>query len=543
MPSTRPNPLSRADWFAARALLASRRLRPFVPVGLLVFALVFATAFVVGRLLSNRAASVQRAAGRTQRAQHDTFPLVTETRAARSSLASRDSTFQALLFRLEARTATPALAPEVQHARDSLRTLLVQLDGALDRATKAPLAASYRALANAGAMGATASVRDLLDSLDVVDRARLMLGPAEAAQREFAQLTQRANAIGELLQEIGQARRAAMARQIAALERSGAGIDRSASLAGDSAAVRLARDNARARLMGAEALLREARQWHATEHARADSAVRARPVHLLGASPAVAATAALLVTGVLLFTLTVTAEARRPTIAHGREAERVTGVPALGTAHPWHLPREGLARLRLSAGIDPFRMVYLALTASGTRERTVCITGDDPEVVAAVVGRLAVSAASDERATLVVDVASGTPSATHYFRERHEPGFSEAIAAVRLWREVARPVGAGEGLGLDVVPAGARRTDTAESVAMESNRREFHLFASEYDFTIVAVPTSESLATAMTLWTRPATIYVARIAQTRLDTMIAEVRALQHAALDLHGILLVDNLQ
>ena len=465
MPRTSPNSL-RADWFAARALLASRRLRPFVPVGLLVVALVFATAFAARSLLADRAATAQREAGRTQIVQHDTFPLVAEAGSARSRLALRDSSLRALLFRLETGAAAPALSPESQRARDSLRTLLVQLDGALDRATKAPLAASYRALASTGAMRTLGGVQDLLDTLDMVERVRQMLGPVEAPQREFAQLTQRANAIGGTLQELGQARRAALARQISKLEKSVPAIARSGAFAEDSVGVRRARDSAQARVVGAEVELREARQWHVTERARVDSLASARSAHILGASPVVAATAALLVAGVLIFTLAVTAEARRPTIAHAREAERITGVPVLGTVHPWHLPREGRARLQLSAGIDPFRMVYLALTASGTRERTVCISGDDPEVVAAVVARLAVSAATDKRATLVVDVASGTPSATRYFGERHEPGFSEAIAAIRLWREVARSVGASEGLGLDIVPAGARREDTAESVAM-----------------------------------------------------------------------------
>ena len=256
----------------------------------------------------------------------------------------------------------------------------------------------------------------------------------------------------------------------------------------------------------------------------------------------VIAIASLLMASVLIFTLAVSAESRRPTIAHAREVERVTGVPVVGTAHRADLPHEGRARLRIGAGIDPFRMVYLALTASGTRERTVCITGDDPDAVAAVAGRLAVSAAADARATLVVDVAPGTPSVTRYYGERPEPGFSEAIAAIRLWREVARPVGASEGLGLDIVPAGARRADTVESVAMPSNRREFHLFSSEYDFTVIAAPTRESVATVVTLCEMPATIYVARIAETPLHGIAEEVRSLRAMALNLHGVLLIDKL-
>lgn len=535
--------MSRADWFAARALLATRRLRVFVPVGLVVFILAFVTVLVARHLLAERTASGRQMADRTPVTQRDTFSLVADVRNTRTALATRDSALQALLFQMETRAATPVLSAELLRARDSLRAILAQLDGALNRATKAPLVESYRALADTRAVRGMSGVQELVDTLDQLDRLRLTLDPVETPQREFTQLTQRSNAIGGKLQEIGQAQRAAVVRQISTIEGNASTRTARAGFGEAPVTMRLARDSARTRMASAETLLRDARQWHATMRARADSTENARLTQALGASPIAAAIAALAVAGTLIFTLAVTAEARHPTIAHAREVERLVGVPVLGTAHPRHLPGKGRARLRPGAGIDPLRMVYLALTASGTRERTVCITGDDPEMVAAVAGRLAVSAAADARATVVVDIAPGTSSVARYFGEQHEPGFSEAIAAVRLWREVSRSVGASEGLGLDVIPAGARRADTTESVAMASNRSEFLLFAAEYDFTVIAATTRESLATVELLCERPATIYVARIAKTSLDTLAAEVTALRGIAGDLHGILLVDGSQ
>jgi len=540
MPSTSLHSSFRAEWFAARALLASRRLRPYVPVGLLAFVVVIGAFFAVRGYVDGRAPSVQYSGDRSRISGRDTLVLVSGVRTARLALAAQDSALQALLFRMEARAAAPVLPAESQRTRDSVRALLVQLDAALNRAAKAPLSASYRALANAPSVRTLEGVQSLIDTLDLLDRARLTLDPAEAPQREFAQLTQRSNAIGAALQAIGQARYAAMTRQVSTIEESGATGARRMDFAENQAVVRSARESAQVSVAAAESLLRDARRWHATAQGQADAAASVRSQQLLGASPAVAVLAALLIAGVLVFTLALTAEARRPTVAHAREVERVTDLPVLGTAHPRHLPDAGRARLRLATGIDPFRMVYLTLTASGTRERTVCITGDDPEVVAAVAGRLAVSAAADKRATLVVDVAPEMPSTTRYFGERTEPGFTEAIAAVRLWREVARSVGASEGLGLDVVPAGARRADTAQSVAMDTNRSEFHLFASEYDFAVIAAPSSESLATVVRLCDRPATIYVARIAQTPLDAAVSQVKDLQGLNLNLHGIILVD---
>jgi hypothetical protein len=534
--------MSRAEWLAARALLATRRLRRFVPATIATFALVFATVYVVRGPWALRDAERQRAATRAMARGRDTLPLTAGLREAQQDLAVRDSVLRMLQLHGASRAVTPLLSPETQRLRDSLRTVLTQLDGALTRAAKAPLPASYRALANTKAIRSIGVVALLIDTLDLLDRTRLTLDPGAAPQSEFAQLSQRANAIGSTLQALGAARRAAMVRQVAGLEMADTVEGRSASLAAHTIVARTARDSARVTVLRADSLLRDARQWHADLAQRADSAARARAARMLGASPVAAALAALVIVLVLSFTLAVASESRLPRIAHGREVERITGVPVLGTATAAHLPGEGRARLRPALGVDPFRMVYLALTASGTHERTACVTGDDPASVAIVAGRLAVSAASDEHATLAVDLAPGMPSAVLYFGERHEPGFSEAIAAVRLWREVARPVGASEGLGLDIVPPGAPRSDTVEAVHAPSNREEFHLFLAEYDFTVIAAPTPASVGTAALLCNRPATIYVARTGETPLETLVADINALKASTVMLHGVLLIDRI-
>jgi len=540
MPSPTIHPPSRADWFAARALLATRRLRPFAPLGGLAFVLVFGAVFALRGPLADRAAAAERARTRLHATQRDTLSLVAAAHDANAELASRDSTVQALALDEGLRAARPALSAQSQRARDSLRALATSLEGPLDRAAKAPLAASYRALAASRAMRSIASVRPLVDSLDALDRMRLTLDPAETPQSIFAQLTQRTNSIGESLQEVARTRRAALVREIATIEASAATSAKAQEFAEDTLMARLSRDSARAQAARADSSLREARRELAANEQRADSAAHARAERILGASPMAAAIAALVLAGVLVFTLAVSVEARRPTIAHAREAERLTGVPVHAVEEGARLIREGRARLQPGTGMDPFRMVYLALTASGTRERIVCVTGDDPDTVAVVAGRLAVSSAADERATLLVDLAPDVPAATRYFAERGEPGFTEAIAGVRLWREVARPVGASEGLGIDVVPAGARRQDTIESTAMATNRDEFHLFASEYDFTVIAAPTRDAIALAAVLCRQPATVYVARVAETTLDVLVDEVRMLTRLEVNLYGILLVD---
>lgn len=540
MTSTTSRHTARADWMAARALIATRRLRPVVPFALGACALMFAAMWGVRGPLASRAAAAQRSAGLARAAERDTAPLVTNVLAAQREFAHKDSLLRAQLFQAEARSAVSVLSVEARRTRDSLRTLLLPLTAALDRAAKAPLTASYRVLAGTNALRPLAAVQVLVDTLDLLENVRQTLDPAAAPTREFAQLSARANAIGATLQAIGQERQSTLVRQIAGIEATGSGVARSAVESIDTSAARAARDSARRAVASADSLLRDARQWHAQVQARADSVARAKAERILGASPFVVATSALLVLSVLGFSLAVVAEARAPTIAHAREVERITGLPVLGTATAFQVPREGRARLQPGTGVDPFRMLYLSLTASGTRERVVCVTGDDVARTVAVAGRLAVSAAADERATLLVDLSPGIPSTSAFFGWRDEPGFTEAIAGVRLWREVARPIGASEGLAIDVIPAGGIRQDTTTSVQNELARREFMAFLGEYDFTVLVAPTAAAVGVAATACGSPPTIVMARTARTRLQAIQSSISALRTADVNIHGILLLD---
>ncbi len=525
---------------SARALLATRRLRPFLPFAIGLSVLIYAGLYVIRGPIADRAVAAQRAAGRANANDRDTLSLAANAIATRREYVRQDSAFHALLFQAEALAAAPALAAETLRDRDSLRAELTQLTAALDRAAKAPLPASYRLLSNTRALRPLRAVQMLVDTLDLVEQARQALDPTEAPIREFAQLSQRANAIGATLQGIGRARQRGLSRQIASIETSIGGSSGSASPSVDTGSTRAARDSARHAVANAESLLRDARQWHAHAQAGADSVARTKAARILGASPFVAATSALLIAGVLGFLLAVVAEARVPTIAHAREVERLTGLPVLATAHAFQVPHEGRARLQPGIGVDPFRMVYLALTASGTHARAVCVTGDDVPFTVAVAGRLAVSAAADERATLLVDLAPGIPSASAYFGWREEPGFTEAIAGVRLWREVSRPIGASDGLAIDVIPAGGPRSDTAASVQNHITRSEFMTFVAEYDFAVLVAPTLAAARMAAAVCGTPPTIVVARTARTRLQSLQESLASLKTADVVIHGILLID---
>jgi len=523
----------RADWLAARAMLAARRLRPYRFIAAAIFVVVFGAAYAARGPLAERIAAAERKAARARTAERDTTPLIARLRQANSTLAARDSAWRSA--QSQAERAAAVLSVEQQRLRDSLRTVSTQLAAALDRAAKAPLPSSYRALGETGALRHLGAVQVLIDTLALLEHARQALDPVEAPQSEFAQLSRRANAIGSSLQAIGQARLATITRQLTAVA-TPTPID---TVTGDTTHTRTQRDTARWEVAQAESALRDARQWHVATRADADSVAQARAEQMLGASPSITAASATLVVLVIVFTLAVLIEARTPTIAHAREAERLTGVPVLGVAGRFRVPREGRARLHSGAGVDPFRMMYLALTASGTKERVVCITGDDATTTVAVACRLAVSAAA-ERATLLVDLAPGVQGASAFLGWRDEPGFTEAIAGVRLWREVARSVGASEGLSLEVIPAGSPRQDTEESVCNDSARAEFDRFLAEYDVIVLVAPNATAIEHGVAVIGHPLTIVTATVASTRHRHLEEETARLRTSGAKIHGVLLLD---
>jgi Mrp family chromosome partitioning ATPase len=298
----------------------------------------------------------------------------------------------------------------------------------------------------------------------------------------------------------------------------------------DTAGPRLVRDNARAAAAASDSALSMARRRNAASDqavltAKAQASRRVPPVAMLFAAMVLAMIAG--------FSFNLSVEISRPTLATPREAERVAHVPILAVARDAdRVPRIG--------GIDPFRMLYLGLTATGTRTRTVAVSGDDRAVVATVAGRLSLAAAADARATLVVDAdAEGSPVAG-YYGESPEPGFSDALAGVRLWREVTRPIGASDGLSIDVIPGGAIRAEEPDGATKESARAEFARFRSEYDFCVIVAPSESSLALACSLVEKPVTVLCAEIGRTGLSRLQADATRIRESGAVLHGLAVWD---
>ena len=517
-------PPSRAEWLGARASLAVRRSGRLAVFAVAAFGVVLIALLLLPALTGRTPSSAPSTIQRT-----DTLVLRQRADSARLVLIGVNASLDVAVLRSESMVNEFSRLTEFERQRrDSLQALASALDDLLDRATKAPLAPSYRALAGAPALNGDARIASLVDSIDAIDRDRTALDPA-SAERVFADLTNRANAIGLSIREIATKRRAQLTRNMLAMQSSSA-----PDSGNEVGRLRLARDSARMQAATADSTLTAAWAINSAADAR-ETTIRSSVSHRV---PLLAILVAAMVIGLLLgFSVTFTAELGHATVASAREAEWATGAPVVATVR---VSPQRVAGAQEAGSIDPFRMLFLALTATGTRTRTVAVTGDNRGVVATVAGRLALAAAADERATLVVDVDAESSAAAAYYVQPPEPGFSDALAGVRLWREVAHPVGASSRLAIDVVPAGSVHRETLAGDARALGRDEFARFRGEYDFCVLVAPSGTALVAVRGLMDDMPTVVCAQIAHTAMSELHALAQRLRDGGVAVHGVVLWD---
>lgn len=271
----------------------------------------------------------------------------------------------------------------------------------------------------------------------------------------------------------------------------------------------------------------------ARRRAQADRAAGRAPVPPL--SPGLALLSLVGLGLVLRVGLALTRELREPRLAHPIEAERAVGAPVLAYVRD-ALP-EGPPRFKPS-GVDPFRVLYLGLTATGTRARTLIVTGEDAVIVAAVGARLAIAAAADHRTTLVAETEPEHIALARVFRDHAEPGLNDAAAGVFTWREVARSVGSSDGLAITMLPAGTARDPlTPEQEA--SAATDFADFRERFEFTILAV-TLRDLPRARRLVPGAPTVLCASVGDTLIAQYTAASAQVESTGERLHSVVLWD---
>lgn len=458
--SSAPPVASGPDWLGARATLAGRRSGRFIAGTIATFGVAMVVFLFVptGGGLRNPVASA---------GHDDTTSLRLRADSLHRASVTADSQYAAAIRSSENLSGgSRALTPSQRTKRDSLQFLATELEGLIARAESAPVSASYHALVAASALHGDTRTSRLIDSLDALDK-RMAQMPANASDPAHAELGARMNDVGLAIRAAAAHRRESLAR---AWSEFSASVGASA-VPIDTTASRARRDRARTAAIAGDSLLIAARGRNeaADRRARAANERRNRRVPVN----------ALLITAMVIvvlagFSLKLFAEIGSPTLATPREAEHVANAPVVA------IMRE-IDREPRIGGIDPFRMLYLGLTATGTRARTAVVTGDDRAVVATIAGRLALAAAVDERATLVVDADAEGSAVAGYYGQRPEPGFSDALAGVRRLPDVTRRISAGDGLSISVIPGGTVGAKEPGRATRESGEADFVRFRSEYE--------------------------------------------------------------
>lgn len=499
-PSTRPRPplqpLQGSAWLGARLTLAIRRTRRFTKwwAGL-------GGAVVLVALLLPVAAGESEATARValDQAVADSTRTALLRTATAQALADADTVLEAAREELARASSRPAVADDPR---------LRSLDAALRVARTERTVEAFLALADDPAVRFGPRMRATADSLGVA------FGEAEVAR------------LGSVILGIGQFRRNAIAaeRAQAAAPEPGADSDTTAL----AARVRTLTDSL-ARIDSALVAIRAEVAGTAAQLANGRAPVP--PV-----SPGLLAIAVVLLGLLLRIGFALAREIREPRLALVQEAEHAVGAPALALVRD-ALP-EGPLRFRPS-GVDPFRVLYLGLTSTGTRARALVVTGADSAIVAAVGARLAIAAAADHRTTLIGELDTEQVALARVFRDHAEPGFSDALAGAFKWREVARPVGSSDGLAISMIPAGTTRDPASEAAVREDTYAGFAAFRDNFEFTIIAV-TLRDLAEAKRLLPGAPVVVCATLGRTPVASFTEECAAIQADGQKIHSLVLWD---
>ncbi len=387
----------------------------------------------------------------------DTAAIAIRLRLAQRDLQRADS---ALAFHRALAPADPFEAeppPPPTGARDSLSRSIEQLATLLQRASNAPLPASYRALGDSPVLRGDPRVAAFLDSIADVQRERDALGSGGTIDPLYISLTTRLNALGRAIQGAGYERLTALRAELAALPAADTVIV--AAAIPDTVAAANARAAAVRRIASAEAEMRAARSANAV----ADSLVaQERSRTSLAAIPVLIAAAAVLAT-FISFAAAFMDEMRSPRVADAVEAERLTNQRVLTTIGLRSIPPDRARRAAdrsmpslLDPTADGYRILAWHIMSRWPSDGVVTVAGDEPEVAAVVGSNLAAVFAADARATLLVDAEVETGPVQQVLELDQTPGLSAVLENRRKWSEALVQVSVGRSRTIDVLPAGDR---------------------------------------------------------------------------------------
>ena len=436
------------------------------------------------------ARSASRSAGQGARSSAHVETETLDTAERRTALRLR-GTEKALndvrARRLASAMQGDALPLAVRAHRDSLAAAAAELTRLLGRTDDAPLAASFRALGASAPMSGAPRIRQLLDSLNDLDKARSDFGASEGVDPIFVALTARVGAIGHAIEAEARSRRAELRREVDSLT--------PPPLPGattDTVPLVAARDSAeRAHAVSALGLAR-ARVSDSISRAREEDS--APGMFGVGASTLVLAAAVVAI--VIGLALALAMELRWPRIADAAEAEMLGGARVLVTVGE---RSEMPDRQRRSADreippsieqfSDEFRLLYGQL-ADATLDLTVmAIAGEHAFVTVSVAANLAAIAARSGRPTLLLDTDFRAQPVARMMGVRATPGIADVLAQRLGWAGAITSVLVSRGRSIDVLPSGVL-SGTMQAVAEEFGK-EVERLSKRYETLVLSASTPD----------------------------------------------------
>lgn len=535
--------VSRQAWLTARARNAVHRpiFIGAVAIGTFIAVLV---ALVVVPLQSRRAGALP-AAPRTVRP--DTGVYVAASQRARDRLESAESSLARA--RSAAATAAPPLPQVVPPAllarRDSLSSAAGNLDALLTRIETAPVAASYRALAQAPPLASLPRVKLLVDSLNELEREREAFGLPSGGDTEAATLAARVSEVGGTIQSIGRALRDSLRQQSASLAVSGESQPGGPMPVSDTAGWVAERDSALSLVAETRSALADARTRAAqydrdVANARASAQTSVPPVAMLGAA---------LVIGVVLgFGAAFFGEMRHPRISDEHEVERATGARVLATAR--RRQRDANRDRRLADRLAPpyfdprapgYQLAYLHVARAGATRLSLAVVGEETGVAAVIAMNVAAIAADEARSTVLIDTDAHAVPLAAVLRCHAEPGMADIVRSHIDWAEVTTQTMAGRDRTIDVIPSGLSPAPLDPAAVTHLFKQEASRLARHYEAVVVVATLEQAAAGLVGALPVPDAIVCARLGYTKVSDLRGALESVRRGGGNPLGVVLWDS--
>lgn len=434
---------------------------------------------------------------------------------------------------LQGMAVDTVLSPTTRAVRDSLTNSLGLIATLVERVRNAPLSTSYRALAEAPELRGDPRVRAMVDTLAQVEREREAFGSAGGVDPIFITLTSRMNEIGRSIEAIAEERRSELRSKLAALMPTPL-VPTSAQLAqADTGPPLAALDTARTMAAVAAAELARRRSEAREFDIRAE---RAQELTRFSTPPFAVLGAALVLGAVFGFGSALSEELRRPRLADVAEAERVSGLRALGVIEARRRSPERYRRKSdknappyIDPSLDGYQLIHMHLGTEVHGPLVLTVTGDEAQVASVVASNLAAISADEARHTLLIDTDVTACGVAAALRIRPEPGVVELIDQRISWADATTSATVGRSSMVDVIPSGTSLPVPDVVEVSQLLQGEVPRLTRRYDTILVVASADHALNGVSAVLPVPDVLVCVRIGHTQVKALREGIEALRRA--------------